>query len=268
MKTFLEAEPDVEKINLVITVTKNNYTPQHRNRVFHGVVLGLNGSVDYCFLGGPVINIEKGEIIYLPRFSDYDVEAPIPGDCIAINFLLRGEERFEPFKVRSPGFISGRELFRTADSIWNAKNQGYLFKSQAILYDIFYLMDRSLADNVTSIKGGDKILETVKIIEKNYYRTPIKISELAKIAGMSEVYFRRQFRKIFGVSPLKYITNLKITRSRELLESGMYHIKDIAMMCGYEDVYYFSRDFRKATELSPREYKNRTITKPSWLDFT
>ena len=259
VKNFLETELNIEKINMVVTVPKNTGAPRHRNRAYHGVVLELSGLKKYHFVNGPAISVERGDIIYLPRYSDYDVEVLKPGDCIAINFLVYGEDHFEPFKVRLPNFVSGVNLFKAADSIWNAKNTGYLLKTKALLYEILFLINRSLNRTDSAVKGAAEILKAAKIIENNYYKIPLKISELAINAGMSEVYFRRQFRLLFGISPLKYINNLKIARSMELLSSNQYLIKDIAMMCGYEDEYYFSRDFKKSTGFSPREYLNQRI---------
>ena len=46
----------------------------------------------------------------------------------------------------------------------------------------------------------------------------------------------------------------------ELLESKMYSVKEIAFMSGFEDEYYFSREFSKAMGVSPREYKNSITT--------
>jgi AraC-like DNA-binding protein len=245
----------VERINVVVTVPKNTGNAHHRNRAFHGVVLELNGVKEYRFLDGPGIVLNRGEILYLPRFSNYDVESRKPGDCIAINFLLAGDERFEPFKVGPSKSAPAVELFKGADTIWNSKKEGYPLKTKSLLYDILYLMSRSLGAAVLSGKKSQEILKAAALIEKCYFKIPIRISELAETAGMSEVYFRKQFRALFGISPLKYINSLKIARSLELLESKMYSVKEVAMMCGYEDEYYFSRDFKKSIGISPREYK-------------
>jgi AraC-like DNA-binding protein len=259
MEKLFDHELNLEKINLVLTVPKNTGDAHHRNRAFHGVVLELDGIKEYHFLDGPRISLNRGEILYLPQNSNYDVESQKPGDCIAVNFLLTGmdKDNFEPFKTTLSNPVPAVELFKAADTIWNSKEEGYLLKTKSLLYDILYLVGRTLNAAHSPQKTARKILKAVKIIESNYYRIPIRISELAEICGMSEVYFRKQFRVLYGVSPLKYINSLKIARGIELLESRMYPIKEVAMMSGYEDEYYFSRDFKKAMGISPREYKSK-----------
>lgn len=54
--------------------------------------------------------------------------------------------------------------------------------------------------------------------------------------------------------PIKYINNLKMTRAKELLSSGMYTVSEVCFLSGYKDESYFSREFKKHFNLSPREY--------------
>ena len=92
-------------------------------------------------------------------------------------------------------------------------------------------------------------------MHKNYTSKPIKISELAAMCGITPEYFRSIFKSFYGSSPLVYINNLKITRARELLESGMYSVEATATLSGYNDSAVFSREFKKATGLCPSKYK-------------
>lgn len=58
-------------------------------------------------------------------------------------------------------------------------------------------------------------------------------------------YFRKIFVQIYGTSPVKYISNLKLNRAKELLSSGIYTITDAAYNSGFNDSSYFSREFKK-----------------------
>ena len=71
---------------------------------------------------------------------------------------------------------------------------------------------------------------------------------------MSESYFRRIFLKNYGISPIKYINNLKIERAKELLTSGLYTVSDVAELSGFHDESYFSREFKKHSGKTPKEY--------------
>ena len=75
------------------------------------------------------------------------------------------------------------------------------------------------------------------------------------MCGITPEYFRKIFKTYYGVSPIKYINTLKITHAKELLASGMYSVTEAALQSGYTDMSYFSREFKKATEKSPCNYR-------------
>ena len=71
---------------------------------------------------------------------------------------------------------------------------------------------------------------------------------------MSEGYFRKLFKEEFGISPQKYIIELRIQNAVALISKGYYSLKEIAYMSGYNDYKYFSVEFKKSMGVSPSEY--------------
>ena len=78
---------------------------------------------------------------------------------------------------------------------------------------------------------------------------------LAERADMSEVYFRKQFSRLYGTAPVQYIKRLRLNKAVELLVSNMYPVHEVAHMVGYASEYYFCREFKRVTGLSPKQYK-------------
>ena len=74
---------------------------------------------------------------------------------------------------------------------------------------------------------------------------------------MNPDYFRKLFKKEMGVSPLKYLTQIRISHAKRLLRlkqrSGM-SIQEIAWLSGFQDSLYFSRVFKKVTGVAPQEW--------------
>jgi AraC family transcriptional regulator len=83
---------------------------------------------------------------------------------------------------------------------------------------------------------------------------PLRIGELAALAGMSEKYFILYFKQALGVTPGLYIYQLKMNRARELLYSKCYSIQQIADMLGYPDPYSFSKAFKKYYKAPPSQF--------------
>ena len=65
------------------------------------------------------------------------------------------------------------------------------------------------------------------------------------------------FKKEFSLSPVRYVTKVRIDRAKELLVSGRHTVTEISELCGFENVYYFSSVFKKAVGVSPSEYTKR-----------
>ena len=127
-------------------------------------------------------------------------------------------------------------------------------KCKSLLYNILYDLRKEYEMGYVANDTVALINPAIDYIYREYTNDNIEISHLADICNISEAYFRRIFLKSYGISPIKYINNLKIERAKELISSGLYSISDAAAASGFHDDSYFSRKFRNATGVSPSEY--------------
>lgn len=77
------------------------------------------------------------------------------------------------------------------------------------------------------------------------YRSPLKVTELAKDAGMSASSFHEHFKAVTGTTPLQYQKDLRLIEARALLTERSHTISGAAFAVGYESPNHFSRDFRR-----------------------
>ena len=98
-----------------------------------------------------------------------------------------------------------------------------------------------------------------KVIDhvEEHYRSALEISELARIAGLSESQFRKRFMKLFKISPLKFITRIRVQTAAKLLLSSDAPIADIALKCGFCDQSYLTRQFSSFFGMTPKKYRDR-----------
>ena len=91
-------------------------------------------------------------------------------------------------------------------------------------------------------------------IETNMHKK-ITVEELSRLAGISQPYLHKIFRKRFNMSTKEYITWYKMKKAKELLVETSMSITEIANSVGYSDVLAFSRGFSSRENMSPQKYR-------------
>lgn len=87
----------------------------------------------------------------------------------------------------------------------------------------------------------------------------IRIHELAKNCNMSQTLFRKITHAITGKSPSDWLEDLRFEKAKRLMQDPMLKINSIAMRCGYDDPYHFSRVFKRNSGVSPRAYRQKNL---------
>ena len=121
---------------------------------------------------------------------------------------------------------------------------------------VFQLLSRFIKQAQYKAKvDDDRIGHALHYIRKHIYED-IDLDTLANIACLSKSHFIRLFKKEWGVTPQKYITQKKIERAQLILATDDVPVKGIANMLAFEDYSYFNRVFKKQTGKTPLEYRN------------
>jgi AraC family transcriptional regulator len=82
----------------------------------------------------------------------------------------------------------------------------------------------------------------------------INLRELAAIAGLSRFHFSRQFKLAFGVTPMRFLENERVSRAKAMIREGRLKFSDIAMVLGYSEHSHFTRRFKARMGVTPTEF--------------
>jgi transcriptional regulator GlxA family with amidase domain len=110
---------------------------------------------------------------------------------------------------------------------------------------------------LTALETLPPAVERVVQHMRIYYHKALRISDLAALAGMSPSHFNRVFRTAVGSSPIDWLRHYRINQARRRLIESSDPVKDVARQVGYSDQFYFSKDFKRFTHLSPTVYRER-----------
>ncbi|MBL0937769.1 MAG: AraC family transcriptional regulator [Gemmatimonadaceae bacterium] len=89
--------------------------------------------------------------------------------------------------------------------------------------------------------------------------SPWTLESLAREVGLSRSVLAERFRDQMGTTPLAYLRTVRLQRATHLLTTSTFTLEQIASAVGYHDAFSFSKAFKKATTLSPGEYRRRDM---------
>ncbi|WP_343746299.1 AraC family transcriptional regulator [Chitinophaga sp.] len=104
-----------------------------------------------------------------------------------------------------------------------------------------------------------KILNIISYIQLNLNRD-LSVTHLAKKANLHTDYFSRLFQQHTGERPVKYVHEKRIERAQYLMLTTRLTFTEIATQTGFDNVFYFSKIFKKITGISPGTYKKQMNT--------
>lgn len=103
----------------------------------------------------------------------------------------------------------------------------------------------------------DEQNNSISIVKSEILKNPGKnwtLAEMAKISGYSASRFSELYFSKYGISPINDVINERLNLAKHLLVSGQTSIGNVANLCGFNSVYYFSKCFKKNVGCTPTEY--------------
>ncbi|MBQ1212987.1 MAG: helix-turn-helix transcriptional regulator [Clostridia bacterium] len=235
--------------------TQKRVTRTDRKRCALTVKLG--GKTEYICDQKKYI-CDPHNVLLLPKNKPYTYEILELGPCISIEFeCVNDIEDFHSFKLVDNTEI--RKLLNNMTQLWKEKSVGYMLSVFSELYELLHLL--SLTENVDYVirKKEKALFPVITYVSEHYADTDITNEKLASIANMSTVYFRKLFTQRYGISPMKYLTNIRIETAKNLLLSGNLSVSEVGDAVGFSSVYSFSRAFKKHAGLSPTDFTQNAI---------
>jgi len=246
---FFEKELLSFRILDVLELNQTDITIHNKARNFNALSYRIHADAQIK-TASSVYHLTDGCVAYVPARLNYTRTADVD-EMIVIHFDATDyhTDRIEYFYTQNPETFTA--LFREILDCWNRKEVGYQYLCSAILYRILALCH---SENYKERKNASKIQDSVDYMARHFKDPKLSMEEIAKRSFMSQVYFRKLFREEYGISPKKYLINLRIQYAIGLISAGYYSLKEVASLSGYTDYKYFSVEFKKTVGVSPSEY--------------
>ena len=139
----------------------------------------------------------------------------------------------------------------------------YEMQLQILINDAWYqlLLQRerlckTAAPSLEKEKSEQRIKAMLTYIQENY-AMELTIQDIADSAGISKSECFRCFQNVVHKKPVTYVNEYRIDRAMHLLETTKLSVAEVCHLCGFHHESYFGKWFRRATGLTPLQYKKR-----------
>lgn len=242
-----------------------------KNAVIHYVTKGY-GTFKF---NGKVYNLKKGDIFILLKGMQVEYVASIddPWEYYWIGFSgSNANEYLNRTSITNSCVANCEENSKIPQIILNMCEISKTYnpsKSDDILLlkELYSLLYALIEEFPKPFEYKDKELHTyiqdaLNFINSNYMHS-ITVQEIADYVNLSRSYLYKMFIKNLGISPQRYLINLRMYKATLLLKSTKLPIGEVASSVGYSDSLLFSKTFSKHFSMSPLNYRNNQLNKPS-----
>jgi AraC-like DNA-binding protein len=244
-------------------LTKDFFINRSNGRNDYLIIYLIKGKGYYCF-DKEKIEVEENNIIIYPPFiaQDYSYLGKDKTELYWIHVTGNSVEHYlKKLELTEKRYYVGtdnalNELFERIIQELQLKNSMY----EEIITGYFIQLIAALSRKKLQVDKNSAVLmkeDIKKVIELMYksYNKNYSAEEYAKYCNLSLYRFIHKFKQYTGMTPIDYITKIRVNAAKELLVNSTYNISEIASIVGYENPLYFSRVFKKVTGIPPSKYK-------------
>lgn len=204
-------------------------------------------------------DVKRGALLFFPRgvARSATADAKSPWSFYSVGFRLQpvdteSKRSFAclPRHVSLANTIEITGIFRHLERLWVGREAGWEMACRGL---VLMLLQQFVSATQRQTRRAPHTLAIERCVERMHENVgrvePVTL--LAQRVGLSESRFRTLFREATGCSVTRYQNQLRIRMARDLLASGQYSVGEVAEELEFNDVYYFSRLFKRITGIPP-----------------
>ena len=149
-----------------------------------------------------------------------------------------------------------RECFLELHRTWSHKEPGYMLRCKGLVYEILYAFCSAFEQDERS-EAKRLLRPSVAYFRENFHRSDCSVSTAIELSHVSPAYFRRIFKEVYGVTPVRFLCERRIDYAKALLATEMYSMRQIAAMTGFAEEKYFYATFKRLCGTTPTGWKRR-----------
>lgn len=223
-------------------------------RPYSALVLRLGSDAKLC-IGDKILLSNSNDITYMPANTPYSATYSDDGEMIFIHFT-----ESVPFFSSVQNFTLHHfehiySLFSKLVSLYCAKSQNYKIESASVFLQIIAYLS-SLKSSASTNASFEK---AISIFKEEYKNSALTVTSVCQRANISSSHLRKLFGEEFGMSPIRYLNELRIDHAQKMLYTNYCTVEKAAYESGFSDYRYFSRVTKKLRGCTPSMLRSKKI---------
>lgn len=263
IRDFAGVDLTISSILAADYITTSNWArPTAYPRPSNGLILLTEGSIRYFFKDGAV-TAHAGDILKFPQGLDYSgikLRKEV-NSFFVVDFFTAEPGELDRFPLPLVHTVSHypaiEHAFQELLKAWKNGNILNRLQSKAMLYKLLSKVLYHYISEQYPEQDLSKIVRITEYINQHYGDADLNIPMLCSIFYLSESTLRRMFFSTCGMTPVQYITDVRMNAAKNMLIYDNIPVNAVAVRCGFASPYYFSRIFKQKTGLSPSEFRKQ-----------
>lgn len=211
INVIADADSVIASKEEIIVINSNNV---------HYIQSLADESIYYCLIIDQKFceefNLDIGEVVFQRQIKDRELR-----------------EKYEIIK----------EEFQSQKTLYKAKIKAATMDLVISLYRNYTILESSLSKQIKNNKI-EVIKKAIRFIQYNYTQN-LSIQSISEEVGVSKYYFCHIFKEVTGYTTVNFLNTVKCTNAKKLLQSGKYSVEEAALLCGFDNLSYFSKTYKK-----------------------
>lgn len=201
--------------------------------------------------------------IMMPVADGYDVCDALRGDIKTSHIPIIAMSGFGGAGQKIKALKKGADVFieKQFDIDYLEQQINNLIDSRAKMRELYSKKYTPEPSNITITSMDEELMnKAVTFVENNIQNPGYDVEMFVSDMGISRTLLYRKINDITHMTIKEFILDMRLKRSKQLLEKSEYTISEIALLCGFNDSKYFSTCFRKHCRMAPSDYRKQATS--------
>ncbi len=176
---------------------------------------------------------------------------------------LLADETKRVLHLKADGKWQSRAI-SSLETAWQAGSgdePGCELKVRNCLSDIVWMIfshsgDRRTEESAAAVRDTERVKRMLSFMEQ-HYDEPVTLEQIAGSAAICVSEALRCFRRTVRQTPIRFLKDMRLLKSADILAGTDLPVHQVAEACGFQDMSYYAREFRKLKGCTPVEFRNR-----------